>query len=255
MHAILLSGLYGFNIFVNLHHMTDKIKPHLVVLSGAGFSAESGLQTFRDSGGLWEGYRIEDVATPEAFMKDPKLVLEFYNLRRKACLEAEPNEAHKILAALEDQFRVSIVTQNVDDLHERAGSTQVLHLHGELLKSRSTKNPSLVYPIIGPYLNLGDTCELGSQLRPHIVWFGEAVPLIEKAASIVSSADIFIVAGTSLQVYPAAGLVNYTSPTTPVFLVDPKPVGGQLPNGFQHICKGASEGIKELAQILMKDYA
>jgi NAD-dependent deacetylase len=226
--------------------MNDKRKPHLVVLSGAGISAESGIQTFRDSGGLWEGHKVEDVATPEAFERNPELVLNFYNLRRETCLNAKPNNAHFALKVLEDNYLVSIVTQNVDDLHERAGSSNVLHLHGELLKSRSTKNPSLIYNIDGKMLNMGDTCELGSQLRPHIVWFGEAVPLIEKAADICQQADLFLIIGTSLQVYPAAGLVKYVKTNVPVFVIDPKPVTIYSSHNVTHIPKGASEGMATL---------
>lgn len=230
--------------------MSDKNKPHLVVLSGAGISAESGLKTFRDSGGLWEGHSIEDVATPEAFVRNPEMVLDFYNERRKVALEAMPNEAHFILAQLEEHFRVSIITQNVDDLHERAGSTCILHLHGMLNKSQSTANPDLIYPIAGSELNLGDTCELGSQLRPFIVWFGEDVPLISEAAKWVSSADIFLVIGTSLQVYPAAGLLKYHSSRKPLYVIDPKPITVyDKPNCIQ-INENASGGMK----LLIKDY-
>ena len=234
------------NQFVNLHHMNDKVKPHLVVLSGAGISAESGIQTFRDSGGLWEGHNVEDVATPEAFKKDPELVLNFYNLRRKACLAASPNSGHLALKSLEDRFNVSIITQNVDNLHEKAGSTNILHLHGELMKSRSTQNPNLVYDIDGEMLSMGDTCELGSQLRPHIVWFGEAVPMIEPAAEICQQADVFLIIGTSLQVYPADGLIKYVRPEVPVFIVDPKPLTIYTQHQVTQIPKGAVEGMKIL---------
>lgn len=230
--------------------MNDKRKPHLVVLSGAGISAESGLQTFRDSGGLWEGYNIEDVATPEAFKRNPELVLNFYNLRRKACLEAQPNAAHLGLQKLESKFQVSIVTQNVDDLHERAGSSHVLHLHGELRKSRSTKDQELVYNIEGDALSMGDTCEKGSQLRPHIVWFGEAVPMIEDAAKICKTADLFLIVGTSLQVYPAAGLVQYVPREVPVYVIDPKPVMINTPHQIKHIPLGASEGIESFLELI-----
>src|SRR6478609_7402972 len=174
----------------------------LVVLTGAGISAESGLATFRDSGGLWEGYKVEDVATPEAWHRNQKLVLEFYNQRRKSALEAKPNRGHEILVELEKDFEVTIITQNVDNLHERAGSSHVLHLHGSLFESRSTLNPSLVYPIVGGELNIGDTCERGSQLRPHIVWFGEAVPMMDVAVKFASAAELFLVVGTSMVVYP-----------------------------------------------------
>lgn len=195
-------------------------KQKLVVLTGAGISAESGLQTFRDGDGLWEGYSIYDVATPEAWQRNPVLVQDFYNMRRKAVTDAEPNAAHILLADLEKKFDVSIITQNIDNLHERAGSSSVLHLHGIITQSRSTRNPELVYDIKGWELKMGDTCELGSQLRPHIVWFGEAVPEIERAASIVAQADIFMIIGTSLVVYPAAGLIQYAPPHIPIYIID-----------------------------------
>jgi NAD-dependent deacetylase len=191
----------------------------LVVLTGAGISAESGLKTFRDSDGLWEGYNIEDVATPQAFSRDPALVLEFYNFRRKNVADAEPNEAHRILASLEEHFDVHIITQNIDDLHERAGSTKVLHLHGEIFKMRSSRNQDMVYEIRGD-ISMGDKAPDGSQLRPYIVWFGEAVPMIERAAEITATADIFAVVGTSLMVYPAAGLVHYKPSDVLCYLVD-----------------------------------
>lgn len=194
-------------------------KKNLVVLTGAGISAESGLKTFRDSDGLWEGYAIEDVATPRAWKRDPELVLAFYNFRRKAVLDAKPNAAHFGLVDLEQWFNVQIITQNVDDLHERAGSTNVLHLHGEILKMRSTGNASLIYPIVED-IRLGDLAEDGAQLRPHIVWFEEPVPLIETAALLVQEADLFVVIGTSLVVYPAAGLMNETKPSIPKFILD-----------------------------------
>jgi NAD-dependent deacetylase len=195
---------------------------NLVVLTGAGISAESGIATFRDSGGLWEGYKVEDVATPEAWKKNPALVLDFYNQRRKKGLEAKPNRGHEILVELETYFNVTIVTQNVDDLHERAGSSNVIHLHGSLFESRSTADENLIYKIDGWELNLGDLCEQGSQLRPNIVWFGEMVPMIEVAAQLTSKADAFLVVGTSMVVYPAAGLINYVGFEVPKFVVDPK---------------------------------
>lgn len=194
----------------------------LVVLSGAGISAESGLATFRDSGGLWEGHRVEDVATPEAWHRNPALVLDFYNRRRKTALEAKPNRGHEILAELQNDFDVTVITQNVDDLHERAGSKKVLHLHGSLFESRSTLDPSLIYKIEGWELNVGDKCERGSQLRPNIVWFGEMVPMMEVAAYETSLADIFLVVGTSMVVYPAAGLIHEVPRHVPKFIVDPK---------------------------------
>lgn len=193
----------------------------LIVLSGAGISAESGLKTFRDMGGLWEQYDVYEVASPQGWASSRALVLRFYNERRKQLLEVHPNKAHKVLAELEDQFDVQIITQNVDDLHERAGSTKVLHLHGEIRKSRSTHDPSLIYDIDGWELREGDKCEKGFQLRPHIVWFGEAVEKIPEAAEIVKSADIFLVVGTSLNVYPAAGLIDYVPAETEIFLIDP----------------------------------
>lgn len=194
---------------------------HIVVFTGAGMSAESGIKTFRDSDGLWENYRIEDVATPQAWQKDRALVLDFYNQRRAQCLQAKPNAAHLALAALEQQFKVSIITQNIDNLHERAGSKNVMHLHGELMKSRSTIDESLVYDIDGADLKLNDQCEKGSQLRPHIVWFGEAVPMMDVACRIASKADIFVVIGSSLVVYPAASLLEYAPISIPKFIIDP----------------------------------
>src|ERR1700754_1179159 len=194
----------------------------IVVLTGAGISAESGLKTFRDSDGLWEGYNIEDVATPEAWARNPELVQDFYNMRRKSVLEAKPNAAHYALAELGQQFDVTIITQNIDDLHERAGSENVLHLHGIITRSQSDKNPNLTYPIDGWEIKMGEKCELGSQLRAHVVWFGEAVPMIEKAALICQKADIFILVGSSLAVYPAAGLVNFVPRQVPKYIVDPK---------------------------------
>jgi NAD-dependent deacetylase len=195
---------------------------NLVVLTGAGISQESGIKTFRDADGLWNNYRIEEVASPEAWDRDPQLVLDFYNLRRKQLYEVEPNSAHFALAELEARCKVQIITQNVDDLHERAGSTNVLHLHGELKKVRSTVDPDLIYNLDGWELKLGDLCEKGSQLRPHIVWFGESVPNIMMAKSIVRHADIFLVIGTSLKVYPAAGLMQYVPSRVPKYLIDPE---------------------------------
>lgn len=223
----------------------------VVVLSGAGISAESGLKTFRDSDGLWENYRIEDVATPQAWKKDRRMVLQFYNERRKQVRSAHPNPAHLALSQLQEKFDVHIVTQNIDDLHERAGSKKVLHLHGEILKSRSTVDPHLIYDIEGDLLEEGAKCELGSQLRPHIVWFGEMVPALEDAAYIVSKADILIVVGTSLAVYPAAGLINYASPDAEKYLVNPDSTSGGLP-GFKFINEKAGIGIPELVKELAK---
>lgn len=198
------------------------MRKKIVVLTGAGISAESGIKTFRDANGLWEGHDIMEVASPQGFAKNPELVLDFYNQRRKQLLKVAPNKAHSSLVDLEAYFDVHIVTQNVDDLHERAGSSYVLHLHGELLKARSTENENLVLPWTKD-LNLGDFCKNGYQLRPHIVWFGEEVPLLEKAVTIVEKADILIIIGTSMQVYPAAGLINFIQPATPIYFIDPKP--------------------------------
>ncbi|MDU1890569.1 MAG: NAD-dependent deacylase [Dysgonomonas sp.] len=224
---------------------------HIVVLTGAGMSAESGIATFRDSGGMWEQYSVEEVATPEGFRKNPQLVLDFYNARRKAAFDAKPNDGHIGLAEMEKEYKVSIITQNVDNLHERAGSTRVLHLHGELDKVRSTADPSLIYTLTSDNseIHLGDKCEKGSQLRPHIVWFGEAVPMIEEAIKIVQIADILVVIGTSLNVYPAAGLLNYVQQDTPIFLIDPNEVKAYIP-GIHFIKKGASEGVAELREKL-----
>ncbi len=227
-------------------------KLKLVVLTGAGISAESGLKTFRDSDGLWEGHEIEDVATPRAWKKNPQLVLEFYNERRKNVLAANPNAAHIRLAELEKDFDVSIITQNIDDLHERAGSTNILHLHGEILKMRSDMNEELIYEI-RDIINMGDRAEDGAQLRPHIVWFEEAVPMIEFAIPIVQSADIFVVMGTSLVVYPAAGLVSYAPPFCRKFIIDKKiPYTSSLHNLIE-IEKPATEGIEDLIKFL-KDF-
>lgn len=225
------------------------MKKKLVVLTGAGISAESGLKTFRDSDGLWNGYNIEDVATPRAWRKDPQLVLEFYNMRRRDVLQAEPNAAHIGLAALEKDFDVHIITQNIDDLHERGGSSNVLHLHGEIFKMRSEISDSLVYEIKGD-IKLGDTADDGEQLRPHIVWFEEAVPMIEPAAMIASTADIFVVVGTSLVVYPAAGLINYAPRYVPKFIVDKSiPYTSSLQN-LTVIEEPATTGVARLAQML-----
>lgn len=213
---------------------------HIVVLSGAGMSAESGLRTFRDNNGLWENHRVEDVATAEAWRRDRALVLRFYNERRKALLAAEPNDGHRIIARWEKTHRVTVITQNVDDLHERAGSGNVLHLHGELMKARSTVDPNLVYALKDWELNEGDRCEKGSQLRPHIVWFGEEVPFMEKAEEIVATADVLVVVGTSLQVYPAAGLAFLAPPSARRILIDPRP---PLAEGFEVIAAGASDGL------------
>jgi len=222
----------------------------VVVLTGAGISAESGLKTFRDSDGLWENYRVEDVATPQAWHADFRTVLHFYNERRKQVLSAVPNNAHFALAALEKKYDVQIITQNIDDLHERGGSSKVLHLHGEILKSRSTLNPRLVYDINGAELNPGDLCEKGSQLRPHIVWFGEMVPELEHAAFLASRADIFLVIGTSLQVYPAAGLTRYAPAHAEKYYIDPK--AEMVMEGFEVIRENAGSGVPALVKKLME---
>ena len=198
------------------------IMKHIIVLTGAGMSAESGIKTFRDADGLWEGHDVMEVAIPEGFAANPELVLDFYNQRRRQLFEVAPNQAHYDLAALEKQFQVSIITQNVDDLHERAGSTNVMHLHGELLKARSTENSADIKEWKTD-LVLGDTCEKGHQLRPHIVWFGEDVPMIEKAVTICETADILVIIGTSMQVYPAASLVHYAPQNIPIYFIDPNP--------------------------------
>jgi NAD-dependent deacetylase len=225
----------------------------IVVLTGAGVSAESGLKTFRDHDGLWHNYRVEDVATPEAWERDMELVLDFYNQRRKNLLEAMPNAAHIALAKLEDQYIVNIVTQNVDDLHERGGSSNVLHLHGELKKVRSSVDPTLIYELKGWELKKGDLCEKGSQLRPHIVWFGEPVPLIDEAAELCADADMMIVIGTSLQVYPAAGLIHYAFAGAPKYYIDPKAVAVPFIPNLEIIRKTAGEGVPELVTTLLKE--
>ena len=232
-------------------NMNETMKKNLVILTGAGMSAESGISTFRDSGGLWEKHRVEDVATPEGWYRNPQLVLDFYNARRRELLKAEPNGGHTGLAALESMFDVHIITQNVDNLHERSGSTRVLHLHGELMKVRSTGNEQLIYelPEDKSDVKMGDLAEDGYQLRPHIVWFGEAVPMIEKAVEWVEEADIFVIIGTSLNVYPAAGLLHYVRPGVPVFLIDPKEVNTGSAR-VRVIRKGATEGVKELTEML-----
>jgi NAD-dependent deacetylase len=204
----------------------------LVILTGAGISAESGIKTFRDSNGLWEGHDVMEVASPEGYLANPELVLDFYNKRRKQLLEVLPNKAHFNLTHLESFFKVEIITQNVDDLHERAGSSNITHLHGELLKVRSSLDENNVLDWRKDLL-LGDLCKKRSQLRPHIVWFGEAVPLLEKAIKITQTADILVIIGTSMQVYPAANLINYVKPNTPIYFIDPKPTVSE--NAFQHL--------------------
>jgi len=225
----------------------------LVVLTGAGISAESGISTFRDAGGLWEQHRIEDVATPEAWMRNPELVLRFYNQRRQKLHDVEPNAGHRALADLEKHFDVQIITQNVDDLHERAGSTRVLHLHGELRKVRSERYADLIYNWDGD-LEIGDCCEQGAQLRPHIVWFGEHVPMLQPAAEIAAEADVFLIVGTSLQVYPAASLMIYAQRHIPFYYVDPSPQLNwelqQMPN-LTVLAEAATTGVSRVARQLL----
>ena len=226
----------------------------LVVLTGSGISAESGLKTFREAGGLWENYDVTEVASPEGWAKDPELVLRFYNERRAQLEKAVPNEGHKGLVELEKYFDVRIITQNVDNLHERAGSKNVLHLHGLLTQVESTGDPSLVYDIGYKSIHMGDKCEKGYQLRPHIVWFGEPVPAIAEAAEIAAEADILAVIGTSLVVYPAAGLVGYAPANTPIYVIDPNQVAVQAYKKVEFIKKGAGEGVRILKKKLSEKY-
>ena len=229
-------------------------KKKLVILTGAGMSAESGISTFRDSGGLWEKYNVEDVASIEGWYRNPALVQEFYNARRKQLVTVQPNDGHRALATLEQDYDVHIITQNVDNLHERAGSAQVLHLHGELMKVRSTRDESRIYELTP------DNCEVtmesrdeyGDTMRPHIVFFGEAVPMIEPAIELTEQADIYVVIGTSLNVYPAAGLLHYVRRGTPIYLIDPKPVNAPAGMNIHFIAKGASQGVAELTELLRK---
>lgn len=214
----------------------------LVVISGSGISQESGIPTFRDMGGIWQQYDFTEVASPVAWAQNPELVMDFYNFRRKGVVKAQPNNAHLLLKKLEERFDVHIVTQNVDDLHERAGSTRILHLHGEIRKARSTKDESVIVAIEGDELNIGDLCPMGYQLRPHIVWFGEPVDKIMEAATIVSSAEILLVIGTSLQVYPAAGLIDYAKSGIPKYLIDPGDFSGL--SSFNHIKDCAVNGMQ-----------
>lgn len=224
----------------------------LVVLTGAGMSAESGISTFRDADGLWMNYRVEDVATPEGFMKDPQLVLDFYNARRREVMQTKPNAGHLGLAALEPYFDVRIVTQNIDNLHERAGSTKVLHLHGEVMKACTMQDKETTYDLSPehPDIHIGDKDPHGNQLRPFIVWFGEAVPMIEPAIDWMQQSDIVVVIGTSLNVYPAAGLLNYVRNGQPIYLIDPKEVKTHRTD-ITHLKMGASEGVKKLTEILL----
>ncbi|RYF23902.1 MAG: NAD-dependent deacylase [Flavobacteriales bacterium] len=229
------------------------MKKRLVVLTGAGISAESGIKTFRGSDGLWEGYNILDVATPDAWAKDPVLVQQFYNERRAQVLQAKPNEAHRLLVDLEDHFDVHVITQNIDDLHERAGSTNIMHLHGIITYAQSSQDANLIYPLKSATIEMGAYCELGSQLRPHVVWFGEAVPMIENAAVICEQADVFMVVGTSLAVYPAAGLIDFVLPEAKKYIIDPviPPVGSY--RNIIKVEKIASLGLKEILNQLIAD--
>lgn len=224
----------------------------IVALTGAGISAESGINTFRGSGGLWEGHDIMEVASPQGWDNNKELVLKFYNERRKQLGEVSPNNGHTVLKELEKDFNVQIVTQNVDNLHEEAGSTNILHLHGELTKVRSTMDPTLIYDIGFKSIEIGDKCEKGAQLRPHIVWFGESVPAFEEAIKIAQQADIFLVIGTSLNVYPAASLLNYTKPGTPIYIIDPNDIENSKTNAT-HIKEGAGKGMEILREMLLSD--
>lgn len=229
----------------------------IVILTGAGMSVESGLSTFRDAGGLWDKYPVEDVATPEGYARNPLLVTKFYNERRKQLADVKPCKGHRLLAEMETDYDVTIITQNVDNLHERAGSSRVIHLHGELTKvtsSREPNNPNYIQELAPEQweVKLGDTATDGTQLRPFIVWFGEAVPMIEPAIDEVTQADVFIVIGTSLNVYPAAGLLNYVRRDVPIYLIDPKPVTTAMGNRIKHLIKGASEGVEEVINLLKK---
>lgn len=229
----------------------NKMK-EFVFLTGAGISAESGVKTFRDSNGLWEGHDIYEVASPQGFEKNPKLVLDFYNARRKQLKEVKPNKGHELIAQLERIFSVKVITQNVDNLHERAGSTDVLHLHGELTKVRSTVEESIVLEKHGD-LNLGDLCPLGSQLRPDIVWFGEEVPMMDKAMEITMKADVFVVVGTSLEVYPAASLLHFVPSDAPIYIIDPNRHSKLEKGRIKVISKGGGEGLQELVKVLTEE--
>ncbi|GAB2478387.1 NAD-dependent protein deacylase [Hymenobacter qilianensis] len=226
----------------------------IVVLTGAGISAESGLATFRGADGLWEGHRIEDVASPEGWARNPELVLDFYNQRRSAARKAQPNAGHHALVAMEKGYEVVIVTQNVDDLHERAGSSRVIHLHGQLFQSRSTRHEELVYPMTSDRIEMGELCEKGHQLRPNIVWFGEAVPLMERAIEEAATADIFMVVGTSLQVYPAAGLLQFAPQHCPIIVIDlhQPPLAGR--RNVRFVAEPASTGVPRVATELLSEY-
>jgi NAD-dependent deacetylase len=237
-----------------MHQLVERNKhkqmKQIVVITGAGISAESGLKTFRDSGGLWEGHNVYDVATPEAWSRNPDMVQSFYNERRKSVIKAEPNAAHFALVKLEEKYEVTIITQNIDDLHERAGSSRIIHLHGLITKSQSDRNPNLIYDISGWELKMGELCELGSQLRPHVVWFGEAVPMIEKAAKQCYIADIVLVIGTSLKVYPAAGLIDLVPAKAKKILVDPRAMEISAKN-IEMIPENAATAVPELVERLL----
>lgn len=227
----------------------------IVALTGAGISAESGIATFRDAGGLWEGHDVMEVASPQGWAKNQDLVLNFYNERRKAALQAEPNPGHYALARFQEDFDITIVTQNIDNLHEKAGSKKVIHLHGELFQSRSTIDDSLIYPIDGWELKTGDLCEKGAQLRPNIVWFGELVPKMEEAAYLASQADIFLVIGTSLVVYPAAGLLDYIANESPIYVIDPKIPDVTRRDELHLFEEKASTGVEKVRQLLREKYS
>ncbi len=226
---------------------------NIVILTGAGISAESGIKTFRGSDGLWENHKVTDVATPEAWARDPELVLRFYNERRKQIRAVQPNKAHLALVELEKYFNVDVVTQNIDDLHERAGSSKVLHLHGEINQSRSSIDANLIYDIVDVEMKVGDQCKLGSQLRPNIVWFGESVPMIEPAIELMLKADIVIVIGTSMQVYPAAGLLDFSKPTTQVYNIDPNSVMKSRQKNLSIIKQKAGIAVPLLVRELLKN--
>jgi NAD-dependent deacetylase len=240
---------YGFNCHQLIIFF---LKKHLVILTGAGVSAESGLKTFRDSDGLWMGHDVYEVASPQGWKKDPGLVLDFYNKRRREVAQALPNMAHYGIAALEDEFNITIITQNIDDLHERAGSKNVVHLHGEIFKMRSEKNENIFYEIKGD-INWGDIASDGSQLRPHVVWFGEPVPMILDAINIMSQADVFALVGTSLQVYPASGLIDYLPPGIPKYIIDKNPPFIAAHHNFYVIKNSATEGVNELKNRLIDE--
>jgi NAD-dependent deacetylase len=240
---------YGFNCHQLIIFF---LKKHLVILTGAGVSAESGLKTFRDSDGLWMGHDVYEVASPQGWKKDPGLVLDFYNKRRREVAQALPNMAHYGIAALEDEFNITIITQNIDDLHERAGSKNVVHLHGEIFKMRSEKNENIFYEIKGD-INWGDIASDGSQLRPHVVWFGESVPMILDAINIMSQADVFALVGTSLQVYPASGLIDYLPPGIPKYIIDKNPPFIAAHHNFYVIKNSATEGVNELKNRLIDE--